>query len=198
MDSPSKLLQNLFFIAKKHTLIFIPLLLCPLAVVIGLLYFKSLDLKEAAQTILVLEKKAIHLKERQKEEAQRWAAVEPGSLEALESLRFLIPEEHRLEALFQQFPHNQAIKGRLAFLKGDQNQIHFLQTSEKSGPPFQQREWKMQSPVQLNTEDLKNLLSAIESKNRLLIVKRFDLKKLREKTDEVVYSVETELIQKSP
>jgi hypothetical protein len=59
----------------------------------------------------------------------------------------------------------------------------------------------MQNTVQMNEDDLKTFLTAIEadSKDRpLLIIKDFELKKLKEKADETVYNVQAELIKRSP
>ena len=59
----------------------------------------------------------------------------------------------------------------------------------------------MQSSVQMNEDDLIKFLTAIEadSKDRpLLIIKEFELKKLKEKADETVYNVQAELIKRAP
>ncbi len=58
----------------------------------------------------------------------------------------------------------------------------------------------MQNTVQMNEDDLKKFLLAIETdaKDRpLLIIKEFELKKLKEKADETVYNVQAELIKRS-
>jgi hypothetical protein len=60
----------------------------------------------------------------------------------------------------------------------------------------------MQNSVQMNEDDLKKFLTLIEeeeTKDRpLLFIKEFELKRLKEKADEIVYNVQAELIKRSP
>ncbi len=121
--------------------------------------------------------------------------------QVIETLPLLTPELSRVQALAKQYPSNSALQERLAFLQGDKNRIRFIQQAERSGSFFQETEHKMQNTVQMNEDDLIKFLTAIEadSKDRpLLIIKEFELKKLKEKADETVYNVQAELIKRAP
>ncbi len=201
MDSLPKFLQNLIFSAKKLKnleFFFFPLLLLPLCGVVGYLHIKNLRLKELSQTVELLEKKATLLQQRKDKQEERWALVKKSSpnelQQTLEAIPLLTAEQQRVQALAKQYPGNPAIQDRLSFLKGDKNRIRLIKGEER----LQEREYSLQNPVQMNTEDLKNFLSALEAKTQLIIIKTFDLKKHQDKTDEIVYTVQAELIQKSP
>ena len=121
--------------------------------------------------------------------------------EVVETLSLLTPELCRVQALARQYPSNSALQERLSFLQGDKNRIRFIQQAEHSGPFFQETEHKMQNSVQMNEDDLKKFLTTLEAdaKDRpLLIIKEFELKRLKEKADETVYNVQAELIKRTP
>ncbi|HEY5236590.1 MAG TPA: hypothetical protein VIJ14_10455, partial [Rhabdochlamydiaceae bacterium] len=121
--------------------------------------------------------------------------------QAVENLPLLTPELNRVQALVRQYPSNTALQERLSFLQGDKNRIRFTKQAERSGSFFQETEHKMQNSVQMNEDDLRKFLTAIEadSKDRpLLVIKEFELKRLKEKADETVYNVQAELIKRIP
>lgn len=205
MDSPSKFLQNLVLSAKKLKnlgFFFLPLLLLPLCGTVGYLHIKNLRLQELSQTINLLEKKADRLQRRKDQQEQRWALVKKSATHNLEhalaALPLLASEQQRVQALAKQYPGNRAIQDRLFFLKGEKNRIRLTKTAETAGSFFQEREYSLQNPVQMNMEDLKNFLFALEAPTQLIVIKTLDLKKHRDKTDETVYTVQAELIQKTP
>jgi hypothetical protein len=94
------------------------------------------------------------------------------------------------------------LQERLSFLQGDKNRIRFIQQEHRTGPFFQETEHKMQNTVQMNEDDLRKFLAMIEEgtpeDRPLLLVKEFDLKRLKEKADEIVYNIQVELIKRSP
>jgi hypothetical protein len=203
MDSPSKFLQNLISSAKKVKVsegFLISLALLPLCLILGYLYHKSARLHELAESADQLHAKASSLQSRLKAQEMRWALVQkspPNYLtQAIESLPLLTPELRRIQALARQYPENALIQERLAFLQGDKNRIHFVKEAERAGPFFEEREHKMHTSVQMNEDDLKKFLFAIEGEepHPLLIIKHFELKKQKEKSDETVYNIQTELL----
>jgi hypothetical protein len=60
----------------------------------------------------------------------------------------------------------------------------------------------MQNTVQMNEDDLRKFLAAIEANDTkdspLLLVKEFELKKTKEKADEIVYNIQAEIIKRAP
>lgn len=196
MDRNSRLLQNLFFSAKnlKQSLWIIPLFLIPLLLVMGILQAKHSRLKIFSEQIDQLERKSTYLQEqqtRQHEMLQRIEKRGPDYLsQTVEKLSLLAPEFQRVKALARQYPENLALQERLSFLQGDKNRIRLIEIA-----PHQ---FKLLSSVQMNAEDLRSFLLAVEGETFSGIeIQELTLRKQREKSDEWVYTLQATLNQKN-
>lgn len=208
MDRKSRLLQTYLRLAqdlkKSNPLLVLALGMVPLCLVIFHLEQKSLQIQAWTKKISDLEERATASENSKSSRDSVWQSAKQSNpyylSEVVETLPLLTPELSRVQALAKQYPSNSALQERLSFLQGDKNKIRFIQQAERSGSFFQETEHKMQNTVQMNEDDLKKFLAAIEadSKDRpLLIIKEFELKKLKEKADETVYNVQAELIKRS-
>jgi len=172
--------------------------------VIWLLEEKNSKLKAWTEQTELLEQKAISSQRLQTTQQNLWQGVKkshPQYLsQVIETLPLLGPELHRVQALARQYPENRALQERLSFLQGDKNRIRFTQEAQREGSFFLETDIKMQNTVQMNEEDLRKFLYAIEEQEDrpLLLVKDFDLKKVKEKADETVFIVQAELIKRAP
>ena len=206
MDRPTRLLQTLVSSAKnlKGNPWLVPLFLLPLCLVLWTLHRKNECLSEAAEKVDIMEQKASSAERLLDKQQQVWSAAQKSNPQYLssvvEALPLLAPELHRVQALARQSPENTSLQERLSFLQGDSNRIRFIQQAERSGKFFQETELKMQNTVQMNEDDLKKFLSAIEidQDRPLLIIKEFELKKQKEKADETVYNIKAEIIKRAP
>jgi hypothetical protein len=208
MDRTRGFLQNIVLSAKNirsKSFILTALFLLPLCLAYGYLQGKDLDLKAFAQKIETLEQKARSLQRQAARQEKIWEQAKKSKPEylsqAVEALPLLVPELHRVQALARQYPENRLLQDRLSFLQSEKNRIRFIQYMERTGPFFQEAELKMQNTVQMNENDLKNFLAAVEDANQerpILVIKDFDLKKQKEKADEAVYNIQVELIKRTP
>ncbi len=210
MDRTTRLLQTLLRLTqdmkKSNPLLLIALGLIPLCLVIWRLEEKSTALQIWTNKIEALEERAISSENSKSTRDTVWQKAEHSNplylSQVVEALPLLTPELNRVQALARQYPSNTALQERVSFLQGDKNRIRFVQEAERSGPFFQETEHKMQNTVQMNEDDLRNFLTVIEDKEAkdrpLLFIKDFDLKRLREKADEIVYSVQVELLKRAP
>jgi hypothetical protein len=209
MDRTTRLLQTLFRftqdLKKSNPLLLIALGLIPLCLVIWRLEEKSSELQIGTKQIESLEERAILAEASKAIRNTVWQKAQHSNPQYLsqvvETLPLLKPELNRVQALARQYPSNTALQERISFLQSDKNRIHFIQVDQRSGPFFQETEHKMQNSVQMNEDDLRNFLTVIEDKNTkdrpLLFMKTFDLKRLKEKADEIVYNVQVELIKRA-
>ncbi len=209
MDLKSRLLQTFVRLAqdlkKSNPLLVLALGMIPLCLVVFRLEQKNMQIQAWTRKISDLEERAISSKTpnllKIPSGSRLSKAIRSTFLKSVETLPLLTPELSRVQALAKQYPSNSALQERLSFLQGDKNRIRFTQQAERSGSFFQETEHKMQNSVQMNENDLIKFLTAIEadSKDRpLLIIKEFELKKLKEKADETVYNVQAELIKRAP
>jgi hypothetical protein len=209
MDRKSRLLQTYLRLAqdlkKSNPLLLLALGMIPLCLVVFHLEQKSIQIQAWTRKISDLEEKATSSENSKSTRDVVWQLAKESNPQYLshvvEALPLLTPELSRVQALARQYPSNSALQERLSFLQGDKNRIRFLQQAERSGPFFQETEHKMQNTVQMNEDDLRKFLNAIEEKSKdrpLLIIKEFELKKLKEKADETVYNVQAELIKRVP
>ncbi len=208
MDRTTKLLQTFLrltqSIKKSNPLLLLCLGLIPLCLVLWRLEEKNLELHALTTQIERLEQKSLSSNHAKATRDHLWDQAKKSDPlylpHVLESLPLLTPELLRVQALARQYPANSSLQERLSFLQGDKNRIRFSQQAERRGPSFQETEFKMQSAVQMNEDDLKNFLTSIEEgKDRpLLFVKDFELKRVKEKSDEMVYNLQAELIKRMP
>jgi hypothetical protein len=210
MDSTKQVLQTFLRVTKDikatNPLLLLALGLVPLCLLIWRLENKNTELQIWTKKIEALEEKARSLENSKAAQDRLWQNVKqcnPSYLsQSVETLSLLTPELHRVQALVRQYPSNTALQERLSFLQGDNNRIRFEQLAHHEGSFFQETEHKMQNSVQMNDDDLKKFLSAIEdheeSGRPLLVIKAFELKKTKEKADEFVYNIQAEIIQRTP
>jgi hypothetical protein len=167
---------------------------------------KNTQLQIWTKKIETLEERALNLENSKAARDTVWQKVKqcnPNYLsQVVEAIPLLIPELNRVQALARQYPSNTALQERLSFLQGDKNRIRFIQHTQHEGPFFQETELKMANTVQMNEDDLRKFLAAIEANESndrpLLLVKEFELKKTQEKADEIVYNVQAEIIKRAP
>ena len=209
MDRTKRLLQTLLRLTqdlkKSNPLLVLALGMIPLCLVFFHLEQKNIQIQAWTRKISDLEEKATSSENTKSTRDTVWQSAKQSNphylSQVIETLPLLTPELSRVQALARQYPSNSALQERLSFLQGDKNRIRFTQQAERSGPFFQETEHKMENSVQMNEDDLIKFLTAIEadSKDRpLLIIKEFELKKLKEKADETVYNVQAELIKRAP
>ncbi|HUD01043.1 MAG TPA: hypothetical protein VMR37_01835 [Rhabdochlamydiaceae bacterium] len=210
MDRTTKFLQTLLRLTqdlrKINPLLLLGLGLIPLCLVLWRLEEHSIKLQAWTDQIDLLEERAISSKNLQTNRESLWERVQKSNphylTQVVEPLPLLAPELRRVQALARQYPANNALQERLSFLQGDKNRIHFVEQTQRAGSFFQETELKMQSSVQMNEEDLRKFLTAIEEDQNqdrpLLLVKEFELKRIKEKADEIVYDIQVELIKRSP
>jgi len=209
MDLAKRLLQTFFRLTqdlkKIHPLLLIVLGMVPLFLMIWRLEEKSTKLQAWTKKVELLEEKALSAKNLKTARESVWQQAKtcnPHYLtEVVEALPLLRPEQSRVQALARQYPAHTALQDRLSFLQGDKNRIRFTEQNHRFGSLFQETEYNMQNTVQMNEDDLRKFLTLIEEASQgrpLLIVKDFQLKKLKEKADEIVYNIQVELIKRSP
>lgn len=209
MDLAKRVLQTLLRLTqdlkKIHPLLLMMLGLVPLFLLIWCLEEKRATLEILSKKIEIFEEKALAAKNLKTTRESLWQQAKrspPHYLsEVIESLPLLIPEQNRVQALARQYPTHAALQERVAFLQGDKNRIRFVQQDHREGSFFQETEYKMKNTVQMNEDDLRKFLNFVEEsapERPLLLVKDFQLKRLREKADETVYNIEVELIKRCP
>jgi hypothetical protein len=208
MERTTRVVQNFLRLTqdlrKSSPLFLLLLCLAPLCIVVWVLQSKNDNLEMAAGRIEILEQKALSAQHIKIKQQSAWELAQKSNplylSQTVEALPLLTPELHRVQALARQYPKNRSLHERLFFLQSDKNKIRFVQTAERSDSFFQESELKMEHSVQMNEDDLKTFLAAIEepAKDRpLLVIKSFELKKLKEKADETVYDVQIEVIKRS-
>ncbi len=126
---------------------------------------------------------------------------------ALESLQFLLPETEVLHLIMNSpaFDACDDIKRRLDLLTKGNNRLIFSEGNRKTGDQIEELELSQKRPVELNTYDLKRVLTAVEGisigelgppKGRpQVIMKRFHLNKKR-LAERETYQLEMQLISR--
>ena len=82
--------------------------------------------------------------------------------EQLETLTFLIPEKQKWKMCLAGLDSSPEIKEKYAFLEGLDNKIEFSENGLQKTPLFEERELSLLTPIKINEEDLKKLLSSVE------------------------------------
>jgi hypothetical protein len=208
MDHTKRLLQTLLRLTqdlkKSNPLLLLALGLVPLCLLVWRLEDKNTQVQIWTKKIETLEERALSLENSKAAKESLWQKVKqcnPNYLsQVVEAIPLLQPELNRVQALAKQYPSNSALQERVSFLQGEKNRIRFIQQTQREGPFFQETELKMQNTVQMNEDDLRKFLSALEDgqDRPLLLVKTFELKKTKEKADEIVYNVQAEIIKRYP
>jgi hypothetical protein len=203
MEQATRVLQDLLR-AAKNSAVMIPLSLLPLLCVIWFSNEKIQAIQLLEQQVASLEKKAMFQKKQKEKRDLFWGRAQKSDPHALESFRFLSPELKRVQALCHQYPDNRALRNRLNFLQGEENRIRWALSAEREEPTCREKEFKMTTTVQMNDDDLRKFLVAVEgddysaeTEQPFFIVKEFTLVREREKADEVIYNIQAEIIQRS-
>lgn len=204
MERPTRLLQNFLRVAKSSSVI-IPLSLLPLLCVMWVAHGKIQTIQLLEQQVAGLEKKAVFQKKQKEKRDLIWGHAQKSDPHYLEkTFDLLVPELKRVQALCRQYPDNRALHERLNFLQGEGNRIRWTLFSEREELTFHEKEFKMETRVQMNDDDLRKFLVAVEGDDYspaegkpFLIVKEFDLSRERQSSDEFVYTIQAEVIQRS-
>jgi len=82
----------------------------------------------------------------------------------LENLRFLLPEIENLEEIIRNphFTEDEGVRKRLEFLTSPQNKLRFTESGVQSTAYFQEVIETLAHPVEVNSTDLKQILSLVE------------------------------------
>lgn len=180
-------------------------------------FYLAFNLSERIQKLNLLEEKinaveenSRSVKEREKREKNLAAQIQNADQfyidKYLETLLFLEPEVKRLEAVCQAVSCDPAAKKRLQFLKEGDNKLLFAEQQIQRAETFREVEERQQNPVEVNAEDLKKLLSRIESvtigneaprpNSPQLIIKSFELSKKASQRQEDLFLVNMFLLKR--
>lgn len=119
----------------------------------------------------------------------------------VETLSFLKKEREALESLFQNpsFTGNEAAEKRYAFLLGEANRLHFTEGSVQSGEGLQETIEIQAHPVEIDTQDLKEILVRLEG-NRpgkpQLVITDFKLNKKAHPNGNQVFELNLKLLKR--
>lgn len=206
---PSYWKESLF-----HPAIFYALLgicLCPFALLLYYFHVQHEKFISLSNQIEMIERKAIVSEKRQAEEQKVLSAMkqaDPYYLDKhVESLLFLEMETQKAKSIASDAATTSPQYQRLQFLLSDKNKLRFVEGSIQKNDRFQEYEEKQTSPVEINEDDLKKVLSSIEGvrvhpfypqeKRPHLLIKSFDLsKKSIAETKEKVYVVSMSLLKR--
>jgi hypothetical protein len=132
--------------------------------------------------------------------------AEPDFLEKhLCSIPFLETEIKKLRSFSEESP-DQELKQRLDALEEKGNKLSFIEQNKRTFENLQESEMVQKTPVEMNEEDLKKILSAIEGISMqngnppagkpVLLIKDFQLSKTKLHEDESAFSVKLNLIKR--
>jgi hypothetical protein len=208
MDTTTRLLQNLLRAAQGITFL-VPIFLVPLTLALWFLHGKDAKLKSLMQQVAILEKKAVILQEKKEKQERIWQQTKKADplylAQVIEALPLQLSELQKAQGLLRQYPDKRPLQDRLAFLQSDRNRIQLVQQVERIAPFFHETELKFVQPVQMNGDDLRNFLVAVEGddysteqERPLLVIKEFKLSKFKTKADDMVYNIDVEMIKRSP
>jgi hypothetical protein len=195
-----RFLQNLFRDAKVINLTFVVIISCFFVFI----YKKNRELQFYDTCIAMLEKKTAILQERKEKQNTALEQVRHSNnkylSEKVESTFLLSAQLPRIQALYRNYPTNTVLQERLFFLQGDGNRLKFIPAQTREGFSFRETEFTLQTPVQMDEKDLKNILSDLEGfkQNKpIIIIKKFKLLKNSSEGGDCVYNIYIELIQRS-
>ncbi len=205
MDFTKRVLSYLILSTKKIKF-FLPFCsVFPLFVVLFFLNEKQSHLKALYRQIRPLKQTAALLKENQLQQQKKWETLQQSNplylSQSVERLSLLSRERDRVEILSKHYPENPFLQERLSFFQEEKNQIRFIPLIKRPGHYFLETELKLQNTVQMNEDDLRKFLFALEGEIKekpSLMIKHFELTKKKEKGEEFVYTIEAELIQRTP
>ena len=173
-------------------------------------FFRLQKLEQLEEEMQRIHSKVVFLQETQRKESTLLASLknpDPHYLDKhIETLTFLLPEIKKLETIQSENSEDEQLVKRLQWLKEGGNRLRFSEEQIRANELFRETEEKQQSPVELNEEDLKKLLSLIEGTTiwpygpkegrPQLIIKDFKLVKKELPSHEKVFVVTMQLIKR--
>ncbi len=144
------------------------LLLCPLPFLMLAFqfFFNFQSLDSIGEEITRIEKKSHYSQEWHKKETAFLSMMKQADHfyidKHLETLSFLEPELKKMETLLLDSAPDDHLKKRVQFLKEGSNRLLFSEEKIRQHQQFLEVEEYNQTPVEMNEEDLKKLLSLIE------------------------------------
>ncbi|MFZ0564757.1 MAG: hypothetical protein WAM28_00975 [Chlamydiales bacterium] len=119
----------------------------------------------------------------------------------LESLSFLEKERESLEKILQSqtFTGNEWVENRFAFISGGKNSLQFVEEELQLGEGFQESIETLSHPVEVDSNDLKNILTGIETYSQRqpqLIITDFMFKRKSNPEGSEVYELTTKFLKR--
>ena len=180
------------------------LLFFPIAITMALFHYYSemKELNEIHAHLIAMQSKVDRYHLLKEKENTFFAQIENGSptyIElTLEPLTFLNTEAKKLQALSNYVKEDPHLEERLAFITS-QNHLKLTEKETRNDPQVKETELKLANPLQIDLDDLKSLLSKIETaqnKAPVLIFKHFDLIKKEISKDSQIFEIDFELIKR--
>ena len=172
---------------------------------------KHAALGNVATNLEILHKRSKISSHKKNKEAQilsQMRGADPYYLDKyVESLNFLDPEIKKWQRLSPLEKTPLAIEKRLEFLRSDNNRLLFAEGDIQSEGMFREIEEKQKHPVEVNEDDLKKILCAIEGvkispysapeKHPQFLIKQFELtKKMHPDIKEKVFVLSMQLLKR--
>lgn len=208
------LLENIgkLCFGRTRPFLFFALLSTPLFLVGIYLYMHHLELlrlQENFQTALENGKQALERKAFKERFLNHYSQADPYFIDQqIESLSFLEKEQKEIRALIK---HPAMLKTnpfleRLQFLVSEENKLSFAEQNIRSSSQIKETEEKQQRAIQVDEEDLKRILSAIEgvpvegyspfSHSPQLLIQNFQLRKHTTAIETEVFLLEMSLVKR--
>lgn len=171
---------------------------------------KNSQLEIFSEKLQLLQKRSklsSHKKQKEDLLLSQMRGADPYYLDKyVESLSFLDSEIKKWQRLSSEKPI-EAIEQRLDFLRSDKNRLSFAEGEILQEGHFKEVEEKQKHPVEINEDDLKKILSAIEgvkiapytspAKHPQILIKQFDLtKKTHPEIKEKVFVLSMHLLKR--
>jgi hypothetical protein len=199
------------FFSPPAMMIGLFLLLLPFLYMLSFFYVKMENIEELTSKVDLLHKRISRKESLFKYEEKllnQISQADPHYLEmTLESMPLLETEKQKWQIFSSHMETNKAIKERIQFLEQGKNQLRLSEGEIRKSELFQEVEEKLQTPIEMNEEDMKRLLCYLEGvrihpffpKDRApqCIIKSFDLlKKTIPETKEKIFLLNLQLIKR--
>lgn len=197
------------FFSKMRIAFFYLLVLTPWMFTGTLLFLQNIEIRELEdrfQQASLKERAALKRKLRKERFLKNYGSADAYFLDRhIESLSFLQKEKQQLEFLLTHpaIAQKQALENRLNFLLSPENRLIFKEESVRASSQIKETEEKQRHRVQLDEQDLKILLSRLEScpidsylpmpDSPQIIVRDFKLKKVKTPLQTESFELELEL-----
>lgn len=172
-------------------------------------YSKVQALEERFVNACKKGKTAIERKQKKEQFVQKFSNADPYFLDKkIESLPFLSREISELEKIIHHpaLVDKRLFSSRLEFLKRGDNRLSFVEESIRSSGSIKETEEKQRYPVQMSEEDLKKLLSALESipvgpfspeeKSPQIVITDFRIEKRKTPVQTEVFEVDMQFLKR--